>query len=177
MLIVGATKILRPAVTELLRDGSKVMGFARTKSDLDTLKAQSGSGFDFVAVDYTDVAALASVARTLPKIDAALIYAPGASVESSLIFRDLVDGPVVEILGSSAARENPDLPFTADQIIPTGNQPWITLVLGWTVDKKWHSAEQISQRAIEVLKSEVNGTLGALRPWTDRPIQCANPAG
>lgn len=153
------------------------MGLARTKSDLDTLQSQSGANFDFVAVDYTDTAALALAVRTLPKIDAALIYAPGASFESSLIFRDLVDGPVVEILGSSAARGNPDLPFAADQIIPTGNQPWNTLVLGWTVDKKWHSAEQISQRAVEVLKSGVNGTLGALRPWTDRPIQCITPPG
>ena len=93
MLSVGAAQILRPAVPRLRGDGSRVISFACSKSDLDPLKSQSGSGYDFIAVDYTDVAALAFVARILSRIDAALFYAPGASVESSRIFRDLVDGP------------------------------------------------------------------------------------
>lgn len=165
---MGATRVLRPAVEELIADGSEVVAVARSRRDLVEAKSQVGPSFDSLAVDYLDLAALAALAD-FGAFDAALIYAPGATTAAMQLFRNVVKGPIVEILGSQAAGEHPDAPFSLDQIPVRYPDRWNALVLGWTADYRWHSPEQISQAALNALRMRANGQLGLLRPWADRP--------
>lgn len=144
------------------------MGLARTTLDLDKVRSQSGSLFSSLAVDYMNVAALTAVIDLGP-FDAALIYAPGANAAASRILRTAVTGRVVEVLGSQAASGHPDAPFLMEQIDARYPDRWNSLILGWTIAKKWHSPEEISEAALSTLQLGRDRQLGMLRPWADRP--------
>lgn len=169
MLVVGATRILRPAVIQLIAEGRTVVGLARTEAHLIDLRSELGEQFSYIAADYLDKTLLTEKMRSCSPFDSALVYAGNAPDAVVRIVSEYVTGPGVEILTSEAAAKDPDLPFSTDIIAPRLPDHWNALVLGWTADRKWHSPHRISDAAIAALRLRVSGQLGHLRPWSDRP--------
>lgn len=167
--MVGATRILRPAVAQLVDAGEGVVGVARTRSYLVALAAESGADFIPIAVDYTDPESLAVALKGVPYLQSGLIYAPNATVATLQVFREFVYGSVVEILTSRVASEQPDQPFDPANLPAAPGGDWHRLVLGWKADRTWHSPSEISDAALRVLRTGVSEQLGLLRPCADRP--------
>jgi hypothetical protein len=154
-LVIGATGILRPAAAELVARGGHVVGVSRTGGEV--------GGVVSVAVDATDAAALAAALADL-RWDDALVYAPAVSVASLSHVRARTPRRTVLVRTSGAAD-----PAHGVLIVPRD-----TLQLGWTeaaTDEgaRWHTPDEVSRAALEVLASGEAATLGTVRPWSDRP--------
>ena len=165
-MIVGATRILRPAVEVLVARGSPVVALARTQSDLDQLRASHPDAIDTVAVDYTDSKDLADMLAG-PYL-AGLIYAPHADERTWAVLRRHVHGPVVEIVTSAAAAPADGEPFELAMVASPEPQRH-RLLLGWRPDGAWHSPGEVSSAAVDVLVSRRDAQLGSVRPWSARP--------
>ena len=77
---------------------------------------------------------------------------------------------MVCLLTSAAARPVRDEPFDLASVeVPEGCR---RLVLGWAEDEgaaRWHSPEEISAAALDVLFTGHGRVLGVVRPWDRRP--------
>lgn len=160
VLVVGASGILAPAAAKLATTdgGAPVTGIGRVRP--------MPSGVEVVAVDARDAAALrrALGARRWAR---AVVYAPAVTDASLPVLRAAVDGPVVLVRTSAEATPPPEEP---EAPAPEPG-PW-TLQLGWATGAggaRWHTPEEISDAALAVLRDGAGRTLGAVRPWADRP--------
>ena len=151
VLVVGATRILRPVAIALAAAGDDVLGVARTRRDLDALAAEY-PGITGVPVDWSDRDRLAA-ALAGRRIRRAVLYCPGAPDATLRLIARTVTGAVVHVLPSAAAT-----PGAA----PVATRPrWRHLQLGWTGDPpRWHTPEEISAAALDVLRTGVDN------PWT-----------
>lgn len=148
VLVIGATGILRPAASLLSSGGDQIVGVSRT------------GGGGSVAVDARDATTLAA-ALDGTTWDDALVYGPAVSDASLGYVRAATRGRCVLVRTSAAAD-----PALGILIVPRD-----TLQLGWRVgaDPLWHSPEEVSALALDVLADGEPRTLGAVRPWSDRP--------
>ncbi|UQX88218.1 hypothetical protein M6D93_18305 [Jatrophihabitans telluris] len=173
VLVLGATGILRPAVVRLVEDGRTVVGVARSAPELAELAAVLGPRLIPAAADYLDTQGLL---RTLTAIvasfSAAVVYAPVADDETLAVLRLLTDGPVVDLLVSEYAQPAPGADpaaFCLSELPARQAAPWRSLLLGWTSEGRWHTPEEISAAAVEVLATGQDTLLGVVRPWSTRP--------
>ncbi len=170
-LVVGATRILRPAVLELVARGHRVACVARTAEDLRLLHREAAGGVIQVAVDYRCHDLLQTrLAEAGAPFAAGICYAPQADNESLTVLRTAVSGPVVELLTSGSAAGSPDAPFDFATLPPPPEPPWRRLLLGWTAVGDWHSPAAISAAALSALDTGDDAVLGTVRPWGERPI-------
>lgn len=179
VLVVGATGILRPAALRLLARGDTVVAVARGRMRLTALEAEGGRRVEVVPVDVTRAGAVASAvtpASTLAEpLDAAIVYAPRPPADAFEQVLGRVTGPVVRILTSAQGE-----PRRAEGDEPSA-WPWardprrsgeLRLLLGWTGPAgapRWHTPEEVSAAALDVLDRGADAVLGRLRPWEDRP--------
>lgn len=170
MLVIGATRILRPAVIELAAAGVEVVAVARTEADLARLATASAHIRPWV-LDYHDLDAL----RTTRQFSSAVVYTPNAPSGFEGVLRAAVAGPVVQLLTSSAAAERQDQPFSFAPLT-SPPPPWCRVVLGWTAERSWHEPEAISAAALAALRDGRDRLLGLVRPWSDRPVDERPPA-
>jgi saccharopine dehydrogenase-like NADP-dependent oxidoreductase len=160
VLVVGASGILAPAAAKLVAadGGAPVTGVGRVRP--------MPSGVEAIAVDARDAEAL-RWALGARRWGCAVVYAPAVTDASLPVLRAAVDGPVVLVRTSAAAAPSPEEP---DAPAPEPG-PW-TLQLGWAPGvggARWHTPEEISDAALAVLRDGAGRTLGAVRPWADRP--------
>ncbi|WP_143167918.1 Rossmann-fold NAD(P)-binding domain-containing protein [Jatrophihabitans endophyticus] len=153
---MGATGALRPAVAALRAGGAEVHALAR-HVDL--------AGVVPVAVDWHDTAAV-RVALEGRELDEALVYAPTAPAASVAALVAAVSGRVVRLLPSAALRPPATL---ADLAAPDA----VRVVLGWARGaggSRWHTPAEISAAALGALRDGHDTVLGAVRPWSHRPV-------
>jgi len=170
VIVVGSTGVLRPAATTLEQRGDAVIGVSR--------HGESGS----IGVDARDPLALRT-ALDGRAWDDAVIYDRAVSPSSLAFLRAATPGRCVLVRASAAAD-----PRHGILVVPRD-----TLQLGWRpsgdgagpivsvrpgaegLDRgdgaasRWHSPEEISVAALAVLADGTPRTLGAVRPWSDRP--------
>ena len=174
VLGIGATGILRPAVASLLARDAPVVAVARDATALAAVAGATGANVTVRAVDARDAAALARSLVGL-RVNGAIAYDPAVSADSWTVLARLVEGPVVQVVTSSAA--DPSRPRHAPP-----PYPFTRLVLGWTAQGRWHTPAEVSAAAVAVLtQAELNPTrsawahaqndavLGRVRPWSERP--------
>ncbi len=91
----------------------------------------------------------------------ALVYRPAVSAETLAYLRAMTPGRCVIVLTSE----------DADPARPREVSPDLTLQLGWQdgAVPRWHTPTEVSHAALAVLADGVSRTLGATRPWSDRP--------
>jgi nucleoside-diphosphate-sugar epimerase len=169
VLVVGATRILRPAVEQLAAAGHDVVAVARDADDLAGLAATSPGRITACPADWSDPPAFAA-ALFGRRFDHALAYCPDAPQASLSTLRDCVDGPSVRVVTSAAARPavSGTEPFDPSRLPPVP-PPWHRLVLGWTPERRWHTPAEVSAAALDTLRAEQDRILGTVRPWSDRP--------
>ncbi len=165
--------MLAPAVDLLLGSGKQVVVVARGPAAAD-----GGSGLlTAVSLDWQDPGAvdarLTQLTRDRP-LDAAIVYCPTAPTEVRDRFVAAVQGRVVLLLTSAAAQppapgaDSVDLadlpPYPAVRVrrLLLGRQPA-------PQGARWHTPQEISQAAVEVLRTGHESTLGTIRPWAGRP--------
>lgn len=160
VLVVGATRILRPAVLALAADGEGVVAVSRTAADLDVLAAEV-AGVVPVPADALDVDGLGAALTELRlRPTAGLCYLPGADAAVRRRLAALVDGPLVQLVPSAWAA--PDA-----QPQDVGGP---ALQLGWTGEPaRWHTSDEVSAAALDVLRDGRDAVLGRVRPWDERP--------
>ena len=148
VLVVGATGILRPAVQTLCRRGVRVVAVSRRGADSS------------IAVDARDAGALAT-ALADESWDDAVVYDPAVTEASLAFLRASTPGRCVHVRTSGAADP------THGALVVCRD----TLQLGWTREKphRWHTPDEVSATALEVLADGVPRTLGVVRPWSGRP--------
>jgi hypothetical protein len=121
-----------------------------------------------VVADLTDVASVRRALGRLPRLDAAVMYAPLADQVVHQMLCAAVDGPIVELLTSRWAD-----PSRGDVALDDLSSGGTALLLGWSRlpsgASRWHSPTEISDAALEVLSTGRPRQLGAVRPWSDRP--------
>ena len=152
VLVAGATGALRPAALRLAGGGLIVTGLAR-QVDLPGVTA--------LETDWTDPAAVRD-ALAGRSFDAALLYCPTAAADSVAAMVGATTGRVVRLLTSAVAAP----PFDLADLPPDRA---VRLVLGWAPGPRWHTPEEVSRAALDVLRDGADTVLGAIRPWADRP--------
>jgi len=165
ILVVGATGALRPAAIDLATAGDTVVALARDTARLGQLVAASDGHVIPVPVDYRDSELLGRALRASEPLDQALIYAPTAAPGVITLIGAHVRGTVVHVCTSEAGRPGIDPP------VDDGRD--LQLLLGWartgSGTSRWHTAEEISTAALQVLRTRRGQTLGHIRPWSARP--------
>lgn len=148
VLVIGATGILGPAAAALAARGNRVIGVSR--------HGAAGT----IGVDATDAGALADALEGATWDDA-ILYGPAVSKESLAFVR--VATPERFVLVRPSAAADP-----AHGILTV---PRDTLQLGWSVaaPHRWHTPDEVSSAALEVLADGESRTLGTVRPWSERP--------
>ncbi len=145
--------------------GDIVFALARDTARLGQLVAASDGHVIPVPVDYRDSEFLGRALGAIEPLDQALIYAPTAPPTFVNDVSAHVSGIVVHVYTSGAVRPGAHPP--ADH----GRD--LRLLLGWTHTpvgtSRWHTAEEISSAALQVLRNRRGQTLGYIRPWIDRP--------
>ncbi|MEU6674256.1 hypothetical protein [Streptomyces sp. NPDC046925] len=183
VLVIGATRILRPAVTALTTRAVPVLAVARSAPDLRELADEQPGRVTPLAADVTAdgfCADLRAAAARTP-LTGALVYAPAVPPgKLAQLVRPVVAGPLVLLVTSE---------WAAPSRSSTGIEPWTPndlpaearsgaagrlLVLGWHGEgrtARWHSPQEISAAALALLDAPVgrDTVLGALRPWAARP--------
>jgi hypothetical protein len=148
ILVIGSTGILAPAANALSDAGHDVLGVSRSGGD--------GAR----AADARDADALAA-ALDGESWDEALVYEPAMSDGSLAFVRAATAERCVTVRTTAAAD-----PALGILVVPRD-----TLQLGWTADEphRWHTPDEVSEAALEVLADGQARTLGLVRPWSDRP--------
>ncbi|MFF2486049.1 hypothetical protein ACFVSU_06595 [Microbacterium sp. NPDC058062] len=148
VLVIGSTGILAPAAFALFERGDRVLGVSR------------GGAEGSIAVDARDAGALSN-ALEAADWDDAVAYGPAVSDASLRFVRAATTGRCVLVRTSSAAD-----PALGILIVPRD-----TLQLGWTAESepRWHTPDEVSAAALDVLADGEPRTLGTVRPWSDRP--------
>lgn len=184
VLVVGATRILRPAVTALAARGCAVTAVARSEDGLRRLVAETPGRVGPLVADVTTPGFGGVLHRATDRsgLTGALVYAPSGTPEAlEALTRDLVvSGPVVLVLTSGWAAPEASAeragPWTPDSL-PASSRPapgCRRLVLGWHRDAggvRWHTPQEISAAALDLLgaPAEQDSVLGTVRPWEERP--------
>ncbi|MGW2339536.1 hypothetical protein [Streptomyces sp. NPDC001661] len=183
MLVVGATRILRPAVAALSERAVSVTAVARSAADLAVLAAEHPGHVSPLAADATarDFGPVLRGASESAPLTGAVVYAPalppGMLTE---IVGSVVGGPVVVLVTSEWAAPGDsgtetgvwkpnDLPLAA-----RSGTAGRLLVLGWSGQGngvRWHTPREISAAALALLEAPADrdAVLGAVRPWSARP--------
>jgi NAD(P)-dependent dehydrogenase (short-subunit alcohol dehydrogenase family) len=160
VLVVGATGILRPATVSLAASGATVLAVARTRQDLERLADATPRVVPVVVDCLRPDAVAVALATTGRRPTSGLCYCPAADAAGRRGLAALVDGPLLQLLPSAWAEPGAAVPDVGGPV----------LQLGWTDDPpRWHSADEVSAAALDVLASGMDGVLGRVRPWTDRP--------
>ncbi|MFJ4702027.1 hypothetical protein ACIP5N_28100 [Streptomyces sp. NPDC088768] len=184
VLVVGATRVLRPSVRALVARGTAVTAVARDGRALAKLAAECGPLVRALAAD----AGAPGFARALRDagghggFTGALVYTPALPAPRA---KDLLRGTRVLILPSAWAA--PDAARTAPEAAgPSGASAWTPddlpaetagsrrLVLGWHATpgaSRWHTPAEISAAALALLDApaRTDAVLGEVRPWSARP--------
>uniref|UniRef100_A0AAU2VKA4 Uncharacterized protein n=1 Tax=Streptomyces sp. NBC_00008 TaxID=2903610 RepID=A0AAU2VKA4_9ACTN len=187
VLVVGATRILRPAVTALAARGCAVTAVARSEDGLRRLVAETPGRVGPLVADVTTPGFGDVLHRATERsgLTGAVVYAPsGTPAAIEALTRDLVvSGPVVLLLTSEwaapeafAGQAGQPAPWTPDSL-PASSCPARDrrrLVLGWHRDAggaRWHTPQEISAAALDLLDApaEQDSVLGTVRPWEERP--------
>lgn len=154
VLIVGATGVLAPAATALARGGTAVTGIART--------AAADGPADLLLVEARSASLLAA-ALAGHRWAAGIAYGPAVTPASIEVLRGAVDGRLVLVRVSAFA----------DPALGGFPVPPDVLQLGWRDlpggGTRWHSAEEVSAAALEMLGDGLGRVLGSVRPWERRP--------
>ncbi|WP_306317006.1 MULTISPECIES: hypothetical protein [unclassified Streptomyces] len=193
VLVVGATRILRPAVTALSGRAVSVTAVARSTADLRELADEhpgrvSALAADVTAPDFRSV--LRGTAERAP-LTGAVVYAPALPPGTlAELVGSVVVGPVVVLATSEWAAPSPsgadegagaDTDVWTPNDLPAGARSGAVsrlLVLGWHEggpaprrQTRWHTPHEISAAALDLLGAPADRdmTLGAVRPWTSRP--------
>ena len=170
ILVVGATGVLRPAALALASSWATVVAWALHPESLAGLVSAARAPVETLAVDYSDGDAVTKTLSAHGPFDAALLYCPTACADVVTAFADAVKGPVVCLLTSAAAQPVHDAPFELASVdVPQGCR---RLLLGWAEDDgvtRWHTPEEISAAALDVLFTGHERLLGVVRPWDRRP--------
>lgn len=156
VLVVGATGILRPAARALTAQGDAVIGIARE----NPVEAADAS---ILTVDARDADALAGSLEG-SRWDDGIVYAPAVGDSSLAYLRDATPGRVVVVFTSGHAD-----PARGSLVVARD-----TVQLGWRAqagpgEDVWHSPEEVSAAALQVLADGEPRTVGVVRPWSDRP--------
>lgn len=153
ILVVGASGILAPAASALVARGARVTGISRSRPVPSGVVPLRLDAHDFRELDH----ALAEA-----RWDVALVYEPAVTAETLHRIVSAVDGRTVLVRTSAAADPARGEPA------PVRN----TLLLGWTRSAsgiRWHTPQEVSDAALDVLDDGSFRVLGAVRPWADRP--------
>jgi len=153
VLVVGASGILAPAASALVARGARVTGISRSRPVPSGVVPLRLDAHDLRRLDHT-------LAES--RWDAALVYEPAVTAETLQRIAAAVAGRVVLVRTSAAA--DPAL----GESTPVEN----TLLLGWTTSAsgiRWHTPQEVSDAALDVLDDGAFRVLGAVRPWGDRP--------
>ena len=165
VLVIGATGILRPAVSSLVLAGTPVVAVARGADAM----AFAGDSVTPLPVDASDPRALAEALGHQP-FSAALVYAPAVGLDSLWLVRTTVTGRVVVVLTSASADTGTEHFDVGDLGRPMCDE--VRLLLGWHgagPDIRWHTPAEVSEAALAVLADGQERILGSVRPWRDRP--------
>lgn len=152
VLIVGASGILAPAAAAFVARGVPVAGIGLTRA--------MPAGVEAIHVDATDADALRAALGDR-RWSAAIVYEPAVSSDSIGVVSGAADR-VVRVRTSGAVD-----PAHGEAEVPEG-----VLQLGWTAGPdpaRWHTPEEVSAAALEVLADGMARTLGEIRPWERRP--------
>ncbi|MER5950376.1 hypothetical protein ABT127_30470 [Streptomyces sp. NPDC001904] len=184
MLIVGATRILRPAVAELSERSVSVTAVARSAADLRALADEHPGRVTPLAADVTarDFGSILRDAAEHAPLTGAVVYAPtlppGTLAEG---VGPVVTGPVVVLATSewaaptaSDAGTHQWTPNDLPDAVRSGAESRL-LVLGWHGEgraARWHTPHEISAAAIDLLDAPArrDTVLGRVRPWSSRPM-------
>jgi hypothetical protein len=164
LLVIGASGILAPLVAALAVEGRAITAVGR--------RAQRLPGpplAEPLASDTTTAAGAAAVAANGP-YEAAVMYRPAVAAETLTVLLAAVSGRAVIVLPRSAAdpETGHDPAHLGGALRPRPADG--LLVLGWRTDPpRWHSPEEVSRAAAQVLACGEDAVLGALRPWSERP--------
>lgn len=184
VLVVGATRVLRPAVRALAARGASVAAVARTASELDALARESPGDVRPLVADATadDFGARLRRAGGPAGFTGALVYAPvlPPRAVTGQVAAALGAAPLVLILTSEWAAPGNGAPASAPwapHLLPAEARPGgprRPLVLGWRgtgPGTRWHTPEEISAAALALLDDPhgADAVLGEVRPWTARP--------
>ncbi|PDQ35989.1 MAG: hypothetical protein B5766_02255 [Candidatus Lumbricidophila eiseniae] len=153
-LVIGASGVLAPAAAKLVRTGDTVTGVS--------LRRPVPTGVEHVLVDARSVSAFSSAINERCW-NRAVVYAPAVSSGVLKRLDSAVEGVIVLVRTTAAVTD------TVGRLeLPPG-----TLQLGWTDapdgKTRWHTPEEISQAALEVLNNGRATVLGRITPWADRP--------
>ncbi|QKW17768.1 hypothetical protein HUT16_00670 [Kitasatospora sp. NA04385] len=167
--MVGATGVLRPAATALVRRGHRVSALARRPGPLADLARECGDALRPLAADVADPGlpeALDAARRAAGPFTGARLYRPDApaGAVARLLRAVGAGGPAVLLLTSAwAAPDAGQPPFPAAR----------RLLLGWAAGPggpRWHTPEEISAGALARFDGPPgDAVLGAVRPWPERP--------
>lgn len=156
VLVVGGTGILAPAVTDLVSGGARV--------DVLSRSGTAPAGTRGLRADARDADAL-DAALGAGSWEEAVVYSPTVTDATLDIIRSRVSGRCVVVRTSAAVA-----PEHGDAAVPPD-----TLQLGWVAPvagrpSRWHTPEEVSRAALEILGDGHSWVLGAIRPWCDRPV-------
>jgi hypothetical protein len=180
-LVVGGTRILRPAVGVLAAGGQLLSVVARTGADLDLLALEPSvhGRVHGVPVDHGDAGALAaaldgSIAARGP-FAAALVYMPSAPPASWRVLAERTAG-ARRIAVLTSAHGAPGSTTATRRAAVAADAGTGVLLLGWAVEDgvaRWHTPEEISGGALQLLPVPglAEAVLGTVEPWSDRPAR------
>lgn len=154
VLLVGASGILAPAASALAKRGAEVAGISR--------RGHSPPSVNGLHVDAHDLPAL-DAAIGAARWTAAIVYEPAVTAQTLARIADAVDGRVVLVRTSAAADPAHGI---ETEVAPD------VLLLGWVDDgrsTRWHTPQEVSDAALEVLADGAPRILGSVRPWERRP--------
>jgi hypothetical protein len=117
--------------------------------------------------------ALQHAVQALGRFQSAIIFGPDAPDTSLQAVAETVEARMVVILtskfaepGRVSARES----YSGSSLRPSLQV--VCLQLGWDTTgsrMRWHTAEEISEAALQTWEHGHDSQLGVVRPWTDRP--------
>ena len=176
LLVIGASGILAPLVREMAGSGTPVLAVGRRSEALAELTAEPALAgrIQTLALDAGDPTAPARLSAHGPFANAVL-YGPATDADTRRALLDGVEGPAVLVLTSAAAdprRVGEDLEVAFARLVEAVRPRPAdrVLVLGWVrTSRRWHTPEEVSRAAAHSLSRAGDATLGALRPWSERP--------
>ena len=172
VLVIGATGILLPAVLSLSAAGLDVVAVGRDDRKLAPLAA--ATSVVTINGDLHDASALEATLRNARIEPAgAIIYSADASATELRKIGALVNGPRLYVLASQfGAPPGDDQQGVVDSEALDQTLHGCVLILGWAATPsgpRWHSPDEVSSAALEHFRARSSGTLGTVRPWSQRP--------